>query len=198
MLPTPTTTEWAAAAVAAALVVAVGSAHLLGVGRRPLSRDRLAVVGGWLLGCLAACSVLVLAVLVGTAMRASMVTAADIEAQRNLPAGPFVGLLLNRDLSTSERVGWISAAYLLPLASTFGVLAVATVDRHRSVGMRIAALTSSLVVALFAAYVALGTSTPFDTDPGPLAARVATAVLVLSLAAAATVAADVIRGAPRR
>lgn len=198
MLPTPTTTEWAAAAVAAGLVVALGALHLLGVGRRPLTRDRLAVVAGWLLGCLAAASLLVLAVLVGTAVRAAMVSAADIEAQRDLPAGPFVGLLLNRDLSTSERVGWISPAYLLPMAGTFAVLAVATVDRHRSAGMRMAALASSLVLALVAAYVGLGTSTPFDTDPGPLAARTATAVLVLSLAAAAVVTADVLRGAPRR
>lgn len=198
MLPTPTTTEWVAAALAAALVVALGALHVVGVGRRPLTRDRLALAGGWLLGCLAATSLLVLAVLVGTAVRASLVSTADIQAQRHLPAGPFVGHLFNRDLSTTERVGWISAAYLLPLAGTFAVLAVAVVDRHRSVGMRIAALATSLVLAVFAACVALGTSTPLDTDPGPLAGRVSTAVLLLSLAAAAVAAADVVRGDPSR
>ena len=39
---------------------------------------------------------------------------------------------------------------------------------------RIAALGSALVVTLGSLYLALGTSTRFDTDPGPLAARVAT------------------------
>lgn len=194
MLPVPTPTEWIAAATAAGLVVALGASHLIGTGRRRLTTAPLSRLGGWLLGCLGVVFVLVLGTLVATAVRASMVSAADIEAGRHLPNGPFVAHLFNPDLATTERVGWISAAYLAPLASTFGVLAMALADAHRSVGIRVAALVSTLLVALGAAYLALGTHTPLDTDPGPLAGRVAIAVLGLAVAAAVVVAADLARG----
>lgn len=191
--PFTTTTEWWAAGAAAALIVALGALHLVRLGTRRGTRDRLARVAGWLLACVAVVLVLVVAVLVGASLRASMVSQADIEAGRDLPAGPFVRHLFDPDLSTTERVGPYSAAFLLPLAVAFGVLALATVDRVRSSGIRLAALVTSLVVTLGSLYLALGTSTRFKTDPGPLAARVAAALVVLTVAAATALTTDLAR-----
>lgn len=193
-IPSTTTTEWWAAGAAALLVVALGGLHLVRLGARRGTRDRLARLAGWLLGCVAAAFVLVVATLLGASLRASMVTQADIDTGRHLPAGPFVRHLLDPDLATTERVGPYSAAFLLPLAVAFGVLALATVDRVRSMGLRIVALLSSLAVALGGLYLALGTSTPFHTDPGPLAGRAATALVVVAVGAALLLAVDLRRG----
>lgn len=192
-IPFTTTTEWWAAGVAAVLVVALAALHLLRLGARRGTRDRLARLAGWLLASTAATFVLVVATLVGASVRASMVTQADIESGTDLPAGPFVRHLFDPDLATTERVGPYSAAFLLPLAVAFAALALAVTDRVRSAGLRLAALTASLVVGLGALYLALGTSTRFHTDPGPLAARVATGVVVLTGAASLALVAEILR-----
>lgn len=193
-IPFTTTTEWWAAGGAAVLVVALGALHLVRLGARRGTRDRLARLAGWLLACVASTFVLVVATLVGASIRASMVSQADIESGTDLPAGPFVRHLFDPDLATTERVGPYSAAFLLPLAVAFGTLALAVVDRVRSAGLRLAALAASLVVALGALYLALGTSTRFHTDPGPLAGRAATGIAALALTASLLLVADLRRG----
>jgi hypothetical protein len=192
-IPTTTTTEWWAAAIAAALIVGIASLHVLRLAPDGGTRDRLARLTGWLLASVGGTFTLVAAALLGASVRASMVSQADIDAQQHLPMGPFVRHLLDPDLPTTERVGPYSAAFLLPLAVAFGVLAVAVVDPVRSAGIRIAALASSLVVALGSLYLALGTSTRFDTDPGPLAARVATSLVVVSGLSALALTLDLVR-----
>jgi hypothetical protein len=193
-IPFTTTTEWWAAGAAAVLVVALGALHLVRLGPGRGTSDRVARLAGWLLACVAATFVLVVATLVGASVRASMVSQADIESGTDLPAGPFVRHLFDPDLATTERVGPYSAAFLLPLAVAFAALALAVTDRVRSAGLRLAALTSSLVVGLGALYLALGTSSRFHTDPGPLAGRVAAGVVVLAVAVSLLLAADLRRG----
>lgn len=192
-IPFTTTTEWWAAGVAAVLVVALGGLHLVRLGLRRGTTERLPRLAGWLLGSLAATFLLIAATLLGASLRASMVSPADIDSARHLPAGPFVRHLLDPDLATTERVGPYSAAFLLPLAVAFGTLALAVVDRVRSAGLRIAALSSSIVIGLGALYLALGTSTRFHTDPGPLAGRVAIGVAALTGLASLALAGDIIR-----
>ena len=118
-IPFTTTTEWWAAGAAAALVVLLGALHLVRLGLRHGTGDRLARVAGWLLACVAASFVLVVAVLVGASVRASMVSQADIESGTHLPAGPFVRHLFDPDLATTEKVGPYSAVFLVPLAVAF-------------------------------------------------------------------------------
>ena len=193
-IPFTTTTEWWAAGVAAVLVVALGAAHLVRPGLRRGTTDRLPRLAGWLLACLSTSFLLAVAALLGAAVRASMVSQADIDTGQHLPAGPFVRHLLDPDLTTTDRVGPYSAAFLLPLAVAFGVLALAVVDRVRSLGLRIAALVAALAVAVGGLYLALGTSSRFHTDPGPLAGRFATALVVVAVAAALLLAVDLRRG----
>lgn len=193
MPPGPTTTEWIAAAVAAALVVVVGGRLLVTPALRRGTRHTSARLAGMLLGCTAVALLLVVAVLVGTGLRSSMISTADLEAGTDLPAGAFVRLLFNPSLDVTERTAWYAAGLLVPASLPFGVLAVAVVDRQRSVGLRVVAAVLSFAFGAFAAYVALGDTSPLPTDPGPLAARAATGFVVLAVATLLALAVDHVR-----
>ena len=196
-MPDPTGTQWIAAGLAAALVVLIGGSCIVLPAVRRGTRIASSRIAGWLLACIAMALVVVSAVLVGAGIRASMIDEADLAAGENLPSGPFIRHLFDPSLVTTEHVAMWGPLLLLPLAATFIVLALALVDRVRSFGLRAVAAGACGVVAILAGYVALGTTTPFTTDPGPLAGRAATAIAVLALATLLAVAIDLYSGSSR-
>lgn len=175
---------------AALLVVALGGLHLV----RPAATEPGTTAAGrlaaWLLGCLATASVLVTVVIVGAGVRAAQISIHDLENGTGLPTGAFARYLFDADPDSTERVAQYAPALLLPLAGTLAVLALAAVDVGRSVGLRAVAGLVCFLLAVCSAVVGLG-------DVGPLAARTALAVGVLSVAAATALAADHLLG-PRR
>lgn len=187
MVPEPTTTEWVMAAVAAVLIMLLGGLLFilpaLRRGATPASR-----MAGFLLSCLATAMVVIAAVLVVAGIRARSID--PLEGGEGRPASPFARYLFDPNPASTERVATYGAAVLLPLAAVLGVLALAAVDLGRSIGLRaIAGLTCG---ALLIASVVL-----IIGDAGPLAARTAVGIGVLSAASAVALTADELRG-PRR
>lgn len=190
MLPEPSATEWVAAAVASVLVVALGGLHFVRPAASGPGSTAAGKVAAWLLGCLGAAAVLVTVVLVGAGVRAAQISLSDLQNGTGLPTGAFARYLFDPDPDSTERVAQYAPAVLLPLAGTLAVLALAAVDAGRSIGLR--AIAGGLCFLLAVACAVIGTG-----DVGPLAARTALAVGVLSVAAATALAADHLLG-PRR
>ena len=191
MLPEPTTTEWFAAAIAAGLVVALAALHFIRPSAVPgtTAAGRLA---GWLLACLACSAALATAVIAGAGIRAAQISIEDLQTGTGLPSGAFARYLFDADPGSTERAAQYAPAVLLPLAGTFAVLALAAVDLGRSIGLRAIAAVVCVVVASLCVVVGVG-------DVGPLVARTATAVGLLSAAAVAALAVDHVLGAnPKR
>lgn len=173
-LPDPTSAEWAAAGLAAALVVVVLSLHLL---RPVLARSPAAGwgrVAGFLLACVAAELVLVAAVAAVAGWQGG-----------DDPGGPFAGLLVHADGATGTRVAAYVAALTLPAAAVLVVLSLGVVDVGRPSGLRIVAGVVVGIVLAVAALVVWG-----DTGAAPEAAAWF-AVLLAGGAALALVADEV-------
>ena len=181
MLDEPTTTEWWAAGIAAALVVLVGGLLFIRPALRPAASGA-SRIAGFLLAAQAVAVVVVAAVLVGAGIRASSIEVADDGTFEPL-TGPFARFLFSRPPDTIERVAGYGAAVLLPLAGVLGVLALAAVDLGRSIGLRVIAALVCGAMLVTSVLVVVG-------DAGPLAGRAAIGVALLAGGAATALAAD--------
>jgi hypothetical protein len=191
VLAEPTTNEWWMAAVAALLIVLVGGGLFIRPAAATPGTTRSGRIAGWLLACLAAATVLATAVIVGSGIRASMISLDDLRNGAHLPTGHFARYLFDADPDSTERVAQYVPAVLIPAAGTLAVLALAAVDVGRSVGLRLIAGFSCVAVIVVAWYVGKG-------DVGPLAARSSLGVALLAAAAGIALALDYVLGTPRR
>jgi hypothetical protein len=183
--PEPTTTDWALVALAAVLVVVVGGLLVIRPALRPAVTTESRIAGFLIAGT--ATAVLLAAVVLGVAgWRASQLDPTAGGDDR--PAGPFVRYLIDSNPDSTERAAAYGLGVLVPLAAVLVVLAVAAVDPARSLGLRV--VQGLLCGALFvtSVFVAIG-------DAGPLAARAAIGVALLTAGALAALATDEIRHA---
>lgn len=178
MPPEPSIVEWAAAALAAALIVAIGGQ--LVVGRADAGVTYWSRVAGWCIGSLASAVLLAAAVLAGAGIRAGRIE--PVAGERPAVSG-FARILLDLDPNATERVAIYGVGLLVPLAAVLVVLAIAAVDPARTIGLRIVEALVCSAVGVIAAAIALG-------DTGPLATRAAIGVVALAFGALVALALD--------
>ena len=168
-MPEPTTTEWIAVSVAAALVVLLGGLLVI----RPALRPGVSIgsrVAGYLIAS-AAVALLLCAIVLGAAgLQASRLDPALRGDDR--PASAFAHFLIDENPDSTERAAGYSIGVLVPLASVLVVLALAAVDPSRPIGLRAIAGAICSALLVMGAFVAIG-------DTGPLAARAALGLVVL-------------------
>jgi hypothetical protein len=179
----PTTTDWVLVSLAATLVVVVGGLLLIRPALRPSvsAESRLA---GFCIAATATATLLLSVVLGAAGWRATSLDPAAGGDDR--PAGPFVRYLIDANPDSTERAAVYGVLVLVPLAAVLVVLAVAAVDPARTIGLRVVQGLVCAAVFVTSVFVAIG-------DAGPLAARAATGVAVLTAAALAALATDEIR-----
>ena len=173
--PDPTTSEWLIAGIAAGLIAVLGGAHLV---RSPLHRTTTTPTiwgraAALLLGTVTAGAVLAVVVVFAAGMRADQI---DLAAGTGYPEGALAGVLVTSDVTAADDVATYASALLLPVGAIFGILAVAVAVTRPRAGLRIAASVACILgVAVASLFLAF--------DAGAVAAGVATATLVLLLAA---------------
>jgi hypothetical protein len=186
MPPDPTTGEWFAAGVAAALIAVVAGAHLVRVAAPRAHGTVWGRAAALLLGTLTAGTALTVVVLFAAGMRADQI---DLAAGTGYPEGPLAGVLVTDDVTAADDVATYATALLLPIGAILGILAVAVASTPPRSGLRVAAGSACVMgVAVAAVFLA------FDT--GAAVAGVGVAALALFLAAGACLAVDALT-APR-
>ena len=169
--------------LAAVLVVVVGGLLVI----RPALRTDISTesrLAGFLIAATAVATLLAATVLGAAGWLAIGLDPAQQGDDR--PSGPFVQYLINPNPDTTERAAAYGMVVLVPLAAVLVVLALAAVDPARTIGLRV--VQGLVCGALFAAgvFVAIG-------DTGPLAARAAVGVALLTGGALAALATDEVR-----
>jgi hypothetical protein len=175
-LPDPTTAEWAAAGLAASLVVVLAALHLV---RGVLGRSAASPwgrVAGFLLGCIAVALVLCAVLAAAAGWRAG-----------GGRTGPFAGVLVHPDRPNAERLGSYVPALTLPPAAVLAVLSLAVIEVGRPSGLRTVAGVASGAAAAMGALVVWG-------DPGAAPEAAAWFVTVLGAAAAVSLVVDELAG----